>query len=526
MYKLSIYSLTKSYKFCIIRRTQALRDFFFMAGRKHYNHGDVILRFNAVSFAYSEKRPILADVNFSVRESAKITLMGQNGAGKSTIFKLILKELEPVQGTVDIRDHATIAIAAQAMKKSDLGKTVREYFEGAFAEKVYDIDPKIAKVFDAVNLTAPTSKKVGELSGGEQARLLLAFALIQKPDILLLDEPTNNLDKAGIEHLTKFLIEYPKTAIVISHDAHFLNSFTHGVLYLDFWKKQVEQYVGDYLEVVAEIAARIERERRENARLLKDIAERKEKMNFFAQKGGHMRDVARKMREAIEELEEQLVEMRQEDKTIPNFRIPATGIAGEILGLTTVSSMKNHPSTKLGAGKPVAHPVKISLKRGQALLVAGPNGSGKTTFLKSLAGRKTKGAAFGEGAVIGYYAQDFSGLDEKAAVYQTLADGMRGGTEERLRQVAAQFLFTDDLLRNHIGSLSEGQKGLLCFARFVLQAPNLLILDEPTNHINFRHLPVIAKALHEYDGALVLVSHMADFVSQIQVDETLDLGAL
>lgn len=489
-----------------------------MADKKKYNHGDVILRFNAVSFAYSEKRPILAEVNFSVREAAKITLMGQNGAGKSTIFKLILKELEPVLGTVDVRDNATIAIAAQAMKRSDLAKTVRAYFEGAFKEKVYDIDPKIAKVLDAVNLTVPASKKVGELSGGEQARLLLAFALIQKPDILLLDEPTNNLDKAGIEHLTKFLIEYPKTAIVISHDAHFLNSFTHGVLYLDFWKKQVEQYVGDYLEVVAEIAARIERERRENTRLQKEIAERKEKMNFFAQKGGHMRDVARKMREAITELEEQLVEMRQEDKTIPNFRIPATEIAGEILGLTSVSLMKNHKSH--------AHAVKISLKRGQALLIAGPNGCGKTTFLKSLASRKAKGAEFGEGAVIGYYAQDFSGLDEAMVVYQAFAEAMKSGGEERLRQVAAQFLFTDDLLRNHIGSLSEGQKGLLCFARFVLQAPNLLILDEPTNHINFRHLPIIAKALHEYDGALVLVSHMADFVSQIQVDETLDLGAL
>lgn len=507
-----------------------------MAGKK-YDHGDVMLRMSGVSFAYSEKRPILLDVNFSVREGAKITLMGQNGAGKSTIFKLIFGELEPVHGSVDARDGATISIAAQVMKRTDLKKTVREYFEGAFREKVYDIDPRIAKVLDVVNLTVSAAKKVGELSGGEQARLLLAFALIQKPDILLLDEPTNNLDKAGIEHLTKFLIEYPKTAIVISHDAHFLNSFTHGVLYLDFWKKQVEQYVGDYLEVVAEIAARIERERRENVRLQHEIAERKEKMNFFAQKGGHMRDVARKMREAIEELEEQLVEMRQEDKTIQNFRIPATEISGEILKLSSVSAVKNHPSTdsppaggspqaKLGAGKPHAHPVKISLKRGQALLVVGPNGSGKTTFLKALASGKAKGAELGEGVVIGYYAQDFSGLDEKAIVYQMLAEGMKGGTEERLRQVAAQFLFTDDLLRNHIGSLSEGQKGLLCFARFVLQAPNLLILDEPTNHINFRHLPVIAKALHEYDGALVLVSHMADFVSQIQMDEALDLGSL
>jgi ATPase components of ABC transporters with duplicated ATPase domains len=230
-----------------------------------------------------------------------------------------------------------------------------------------------------------------------------------------------------------------------------------------------------------------------------------------------MRDVARKMREAIEELEEQLVEMRQEDKTIPPFRIGASEMTGEILKLASVTSVKNH--------KVAAHPVKISLKKTSVLLVSGPNGSGKTTFLKALASKKLKGAEFGEGVVLGYYAQDFSSLDEEKTVYDTLADVMKAGSEERLRQVAAQFLFTDDLLRNHVGSLSEGQKGLLCFARFVLLQPNLLILDEPTNHINFRHLPIIAKALDEYQGTIVLVSHMTDFVSKITVNQTLDLGA-
>ena len=483
---------------------------------QQYNHGDVVLRFSNVSFAYNEKRPILNGVNFSVRERAKITLMGQNGAGKSTIFNLILGKIKLDEGAINIKNGASIGIASQAIKKDDLQKTVTEFFEGAFDKKIYDIEPKIKKILKVVNLGASLTKKIGAFSGGEQARLLLAYALIQNPDILLLDEPTNNLDKTGIEHLTKFLIDYEKTVIVISHDAHFLNSFTDGVLYLDAYQQKVEQYVGDYLKVVAEIMARIERERRENVRLQKDIIARKEQMNFFAQKGGHMRDVARKMREAIEELEGQLVELREEDKTIGKFQIPVKEISGTVIELSSVTTIKN--------GKHGNAKTNIILKTGDVLLIKGPNGIGKTTLLKKIANHTEKGAILNPESIVGYYTQDFSGLEENKTVYQTLSDVMDGGTEGKLRSVAAHFLFTDDLLRNHVGSLSEGQKGLLTFARFVLQMPNLLILDEPTNHINFRHLPIIAKALDEYRGALILVSHMPEFLEQIKVDQILDLG--
>jgi ATP-binding cassette subfamily F protein 3 len=127
---------------------------------------------------------------------------------------------------------------------------------------------------------------------------------------------------------------------------------------------------------------------------------------------------------------------------------------------------------------------------------------------------------------IGYYKQDFSGLDFGKSVYETLADVMESGNDETLRSTAASFLLDGDILRNQVGSLSEGQKGLLMFARFVLQKPGLLILDEPTNHINFRHLPVVAKALEKYEGALVLVSHSHDFVKKINIEQTLDLGSM
>ncbi len=489
---------------------------------KNYNHGDVVLRFNKVSFGFTAAKPLLEEVDFSVRERAKVTLMGQNGAGKSTIFKMISGDLQPEEGAINIKDGATIATAMQAIPREQLELTLIQFFEKAFREKVYDIEPRVKKILNVVNLKFDAKKKIREFSGGQQARLLLAFALIQNPDILLLDEPTNNLDKEGIERLTKFLVDYEKTCIVISHDAKFLNAFTHGVLYLDSFTRKVEQYVGDYLDVVEEIARRIERERQANVRLERDIANRKEQFNFFAQKGGKMRDVARKMKEAIDELEAQLVDMRQEDKTIRNFVIPVQTFEDselpewKIAEIKAVAVMENH--------KPTQKKVNIILKRKNRLWIKGPNGIGKSTFLQLLANSKAKSCFISDDVKIGYYQQDFAGLDFEQTVYKSLADMMEGGSEETLRSVAANFLLSDDILKNKVGSLSEGQKGLLCFARFVLQKPGLLILDEPTNHINFRHLPVIAEALSKYEGAMIVVSHMKEFAERIKFDHELDLG--
>ncbi|OGZ54732.1 MAG: hypothetical protein A3B25_01590 [Candidatus Ryanbacteria bacterium RIFCSPLOWO2_01_FULL_48_26] len=482
-------------------------------------NGEVVLRFNNVSFDFGHNKPILHEADFSVRKGSKITLMGQNGAGKTTIFQLIMGTLKPDTGTINIAPGATIATARQVIPRSEMGLTIREFFEGAFKEKIYNIDPRIDKVLDIVNLSAPHDRILKTLSGGQLARLLLAQALIQNPDILLLDEPTNNLDKAGIAHLTQFLIDYAKTCIVISHDSNFLNSFTHGVLYLESFTHTVEQYAGDYFLVVEEITKRLERERMKNARLQKEIQERKDKANFFAQKGGHMRDVARKMNEKIEELEEDVVEVRREDKTIRDFRIPCQqDITGVLLELTSVAVIKNH--------KAVNKKIHIALKKKEHLLLTGPNGIGKTTLLERLATGHAKGEHITPGVRIGYYRQDFSTLNFDETVYDSLKNIVRGGTEEGLRSHAAGFLLDAEILKTKIGSLSEGQKGLVAFAQICLLQPGLLILDEPTNHINFRHIPVIAVALDAYEGAMILVSHVPEFVKKIKIDKTLDLETL
>ncbi len=449
--------------------------------------------------------------------------MGQNGAGKSTLFKLITGELKPHEGQVVLTPKDTsVGIARQVIPAEHMGLTVREYFATAFAEKKYNLDKLIANVFGAVNVSLPLEKKVKEFSGGQQARLLLAYALIQEPDILLLDEPTNNLDKAGIEHLTGFLMMYEKTCIVISHDADFLNAFTDGVLYLDSFTKKVEQYTGNYFDVVEEIGKRIERENLQNARAEQEIKRLKAQSEQFAHKGGKLRAVAKRMRESAEEAEDTMVDVRKEDKTIREFVIPVQEFPaffnGQIVKIDSITAIKDN--------EPISTERDITIRRGSHILIQGPNGIGKSTFLEKLIQGTAEGVTVSPEVKVGYYKQDFSMLDFGQTAFDALMDAMQLKDEPLMRSIAAGFLLDGKALGTEIGALSEGQKGLLAFCRLVIMKPGLLVLDEPTNHINFRHLPVIAKALDEYEGALIMVSHIPDFVAQVRIDEIIDLSSI
>jgi len=488
------------------------------------SHGEVILRFENVSFEHNPNKPILDEVSFSVRRGMKVTIMGQNGAGKSTLFGLMTGAFTPDEGVINISNKISVALSRQVIPRDELELTVRDFFQKCFKEKIYDIDRRIDEVLEIVHLVGHETihdRIVKSFSGGQQARLLLASALIQEPDILLLDEPTNNLDKAGIEHLTDFLINYRKTVIVISHDAEFLNAFTDAVLYLDVFTRKIEQYVGDYDDVRKQIAARMERENRQNALLSKNIQAKKEQANAFAMKGGNLRAVAKRMRDLAEELEEQKVDVRKEDKAIRDFVIPAQeDMSGDIISFSSVTVLKNNTPKK--------KKVELRLKKKTHLLLKGPNGIGKSTLLESIANRTAEGVVIDKNIRIGYYRQDFSTLDFNQTPYESLAAAMfelAGRVdEEKIRAVLASFLVTREMVGTKIGLLSEGQKGLVAFARLVIERPGILILDEPTNHINFRHLPVIAKSLDEYQGVMILVSHVPEFVQQIRIDEILDLA--
>lgn len=479
---------------------------------------ETVISFKWVDFNFDFRKPILEEVNFNVRKWSKITLMWQNWAWKSTIFKLINGSLEKKAWVINIDKKLTIATWYQVVLPEDKELSVQAFFRKYFPDKdVFNIDRQIAEVLDVVNLKAPLDKQIVSFSGWQQARLLLAAALIQNPDILLLDEPTNNLDKEWIWHLTTFLQNYKKTVLVISHDAEFLNSFTDWVLYLDVYTKKVEQFVWDYHNVVEQIKRNMEKENMANARLQKEAQAKKDQANVFAHKWWKLRAVAKKMREAAAEMEDDVVDTRKEDRTIKDFKIPLQEWIGWVLlEIHSVHIMKEE--------EPIVKELEVQIRKDDHLLLSWPNGIWKSTLLEKIVNGDETWCKLKEWVKIGYYRQDFSNLDFNQLVYDCLREASPENMQEQeLRSLAAWFLINGDIMKTRIWDLSEWQKWLVAFCRLALLRPWVLILDEPTNHINFRHIPVIAKALDEFEWGMILVSHVDEFVWQIKIDQYLDL---
>jgi ATP-binding cassette, subfamily F, member 3 len=502
------------------------------------------VRFKNVSYGYTDTHMLLEEVDFSIDQGAKVTIMGQNGSGKSTLVQLLTKQIPiPTYGQIIVRPNERIGYARQTIPSFCRDWTIDQFFtyqltgdikhtptfnDDTFDEESELILPKHeflskkGKALKAVHLQAPGERTVASFSGGQQARLLLAAALVPNPTILILDEPTNNMDAAGLEHLQNFLMTTEKTCLVISHDEGFLNSFTDQVLYLDIHSKKVESYMGDYFFVKAEIAKRIQKENAENRRRQQKAQAKKEQANKFANKGGNFRKIAKTMREAAVEMEEGMVDVRKEDVALREFVIPFTQPSefnGRLLRIAEITGY--HQSVPLQKGA-------IEVRKGTKIHLRGPNGIGKSTFLELLVARTAPGVTYyNDDLVIGYYRQDFYNFDFSATVLQCLEKASdRRHNQGELYKIAASFLLRGtDVMKQQVGTLSEGQKGLLSLTCLYLQEPSVLIVDEPTNHINFRHIPAMLYALANFDGALIIVSHDDHFISQLgTLDAVIDMG--
>lgn len=480
-----------------------------------------VVRFKDLSFGHGQ-RELLSEVDFSIDEGSKVTIMGQNGSGKSTIIKLLSKTLHPDEGQVVVRSGETVAVAMQTMPTACRDLTVKAFFTDQLGEEAlhlddHEIEANMARALQDVLLEAPGDRIIKSFSGGQQARLLLAAALIQNPTILLLDEPTNNLDPDGLWHLQSLIQETNKTCVVISHDEDFLNSFTDQVLYLDMFSKKVETYLGDYWFVKTEIQKRIKKENAMNAQLKKKAQAKKDQANKFANKGGGLRKVAKTMRGVAADMEDKIQDVRKEDHALNDFTVPfsADSPSGKLLRIEQVSAFQR-------AAK-MSEPVE--LRRGSRVQVCGPNGIGKTTFLEMIVAGTAPGVVIDEGADIGYYRQDFHNFDFDSTVLSSLEEASNNKhSMEEIRRTAAGFFLGSGTVKQLVKTLSEGQKGLLSLACLCLQQPSILIMDEPTNHINFRHLDALAKAVRNFKGAVLLVSHDYHFVEAVGVDSTIDMG--
>jgi ATPase subunit of ABC transporter with duplicated ATPase domains len=312
-----------------------------------------------------------------------------------------------------------------------------------------------------------------------------------------------------------------KTVVVISHDEEFLNSFTDAVLYLDIHSKKVEVYAGDYSDVKAEIAKRIKRENASNAQKMKVAQAKKDQANKFANKGGGMRKVAKTMRSVAAKMEEDIVSVRREDIALGYFEVPYAprSLTGKLMKIGQVSSYNRTASIQSGP---------VELRKGSRVQVCGPNGIGKTTFLEQIAAGTAPGVTISDGVSVGYYRQDFHNFDFEATVFASLEKtSALSHTERELRSIAAKFLLHEGTMSQPVKTLSEGQKALLSLACLYVQRPSLLIFDEPTNHVNFRHLPALANALRNFEGAVLFVSHDAHFVEEVgQLDHVIDMGKI
>lgn len=464
-----------------------------------------------VSKAYIDK--VLFDkISFNINNNEKVGLIGLNGTGKTTLFKIILKQEEDYTGEVSIIDEE-IGYLPQVIEfdendtifsflKKDINKDWEEY--------------KIDYALDRVGLSEiNTNIEINKLSGGQKTKIGIAKILLNDPTTLLLDEPTNNLDYETLEWLENFLNNFYGNVFVISHDRKFLDNVVDRIYELDFYTHKLNEYIGGYKEYTVEKAKRIEKEieaykrqERRKQEMEEWIMLKKQQLSFYQSpkvaKQLHNYE-KRYKREVIDNLKDRV----HESKKIK---------VNELAGLTHDSKLifrieKLKYKTFLWCKN-------LSIYGCDRIHLEGRNGAGKTTFIKILLGKITDYAGdvvFGNNIKIGYFAQEHETLDQKASVINDFINNSNIKNEARARDILGSFLFFGDKVFEKINKLSQGEKVRLMIAELINQDNNFLILDEPTNHLDIESRQVLENALSKYKGGLIIISHDRYFVENIDI---------
>ena len=489
---------------------------------------------------------LFSDISFVINPSDRIALMGKNGAGKSTMLKILAGVRQPTRGNISYPQDTVIAYLPQHLLTQD-SRTVFEEASQAFShlfemearinrlndelatrtdyeseeymkiieevttlgEKFYTIDmthfdDDVEKTllglgFSRSDFNRPTS----DFSGGWRMRIELAKMLLKKPDVLLLDEPTNHLDIESIQWLEDFLIENNRAVVVISHDRTFVDHVTTRTIEVTMGKiYDYKASYSHYLELRAERRAQQQKQYDEQQKM---IAETRAFIERF--KGTYSKTLQVQSRvKMLEKL--QLIEVDEEDNSALRLKFPPAPRSG------------NYPVIADGVGKSYGeHTVfsnaSFTIERGQKVAFVGKNGEGKSTMVRCIMNEITHDGTLtlGHNVMIGYFAQNQASLlDENLTVFQTIDDIAKGDIRTKIKDMLGAFMFGGEESMKKVKVLSGGERTRLALLKLLLEPVNLLILDEPTNHLDMRSKDVLKEALQKFDGTLIVVSHDRDFL--------------
>ncbi len=487
-------------------------------------------------------RTLFADASIQLNPGNRYGVVGANGSGKSTVLRIIAGQEEASTGSVSVPKNARVGVLEQdhfqyederiidvvmmgnaelwqaMVEKEKLLANAHEHFDAdrytelediVIGQDGYSLEARAGEILEGLMIPTELHKEpLSTLSGGFKLRVLLAQTLAYEPEILLLDEPTNHLDIVSIAWLENFLKNYDGCVLVVSHDRRFLDAISTHILDVDYEK--ITLYTGDYGQF--EVAKREERERME-ARIAKqeqEIASHKAFVDRFRAKATK----ARQAQSKLKQMEKIVIEeIPQSSRQYPHFRFTACRPPGK----EVVSAKGIHKSFDDDL---VLNGVDITVHRDDRLAIIGPNGVGKSTFLKILMGQlepDTGTVEWGYETHPGYFSQDHAELEETPEY--SLLDWLWTYCPERnegfVRGKLAEVLFTRDDVFKKLKNLSGGEAARLVFSHLNILEPNILVLDEPTNHLDLEGIEALVEGLQNYDGTIIFVSHDRWFVSQL-----------
>ena len=488
---------------------------------------------------------VLRGTSVQVNPGEHVGLVGRNGAGKSTIFRLVRGDESADRGDVVRARGVKLGLLDQHVHFKP-GSTVHESALAAFGRlqqiehEMHELEHRMADAGDDLEkilerysdlqhefeheggfeYTAKAesilqglgferdmwSLETEKLSGGQQNRLGLACLLLAAPDVLLLDEPTNHLDVNAVEWLEEFLREYEAAYVIVSHDRYFLDRACRRIIELE--NGRASSYTGNYSDYLVEREERREAQQRAYDNQQHLIAKTEEfiRRNLAGQKTKQ----AKSRRKMLEKLER--IEAVSQDQSSGDFRLQAIERAGNHV-LTVNQLSVGYPNKEL------ANDITFLLRRGECLGIIGPNGSGKTTFLRTILNKiepLSGEVRWGSKVQIGYYAQQLDDLDDRNEIIMELRRvAPSSATAGELRSFLAKFLFSGDDVYKHVRDLSGGEKGRLALAKLIYSRVNVLVLDEPTNHLDIPSREALEEALSAYEGTIVTISHDRYFLDRV-----------